>query len=74
MEVPLNEDMEGYQVEIMDGTDVVRVISADSPAVTYAAADQSADFGSLPASIVVRVAQLSSTYGAGGRGELTIWL
>jgi hypothetical protein len=58
----------------MDGPDVVRAISVDSPAATYSAAAQIADFGAPPTSIVVRVAQLSSTYGAGGRGESTIWL
>jgi hypothetical protein len=73
-EVPLAEAAEAYRVEITSGPDVIRVINAGSPAATYAAADQTTDFGALPASIIVRVAQLSSTYGAGVRAESTIWL
>jgi hypothetical protein len=58
----------------MGGTDVIRSIEAVSPTAIYAAAAQIADFGSLPPSISVRIAQLSSTYGAGERAESTIWL
>jgi HK97 family phage portal protein len=46
----------------------------DSPVASHSAAEQTADFGSLPSSFVVRLAQISSTYGPGGRGESTIWL
>jgi hypothetical protein len=73
-DIPLAEAAEAYRVEIMSEPDVIRVIDAVSSAATYAAADQTADFGALPASIIVRVAQLSSTYGAGVRAESTIWL
>jgi hypothetical protein len=73
-DVPLAETAEAYLVEIMDGADIIRAIETVNPATTYATAAQIADFGSLPPSISVRIAQLSSTYGAGIRAESTIWL
>jgi len=64
-EVPLAEDSEAYVAEILSGTTVVRTLNASSPSVLYAAADELADFGSVQATLDVRVAQLSATVGRG---------
>jgi hypothetical protein len=53
---------------------VIRTAEVNSAAWTYSADDQFADFGALPASLTVRAAQISSTYGPGARAESTIWL
>jgi hypothetical protein len=74
LEIPLAEEREAYLVEIMDGADVIRRAEVAAPAWIYPAADQIADFGAPPASLTVRVAQISSTYGPGARAESTIWL
>ncbi len=73
-DVPLAEAAEAYRVEIMDGPDVIRMIETATPSVIYTAAQQTADFGAPPSAFTVRVAQLSSTYGAGMRVESNIWL
>lgn len=64
-DVPLNEESERYEVDVMNGTTVVRTLSASSPAATYTAAQQIADFGAVQASISVRIAQLSTAIGRG---------
>ena len=64
-EVPLGEDTERYEVDILDGATVKRTLSATSPAVTYTAAQQTTDFGSPQSSISLRVFQLSTVHGRG---------
>jgi hypothetical protein len=71
-DVPLNEESERYEVDILDGADVVRTISTDSPAATYTAAQQIADFGSPQPSIAVRVYQISATVGRGRPAAATL--
>jgi hypothetical protein len=68
-EVPLENVPEAYVVSILDGAAVVRTIDVGMPAVTYAATEQIADFGSLPVSFGFRVAQLSPVYGPGHHAE-----
>ena len=58
----LGEDTERYEIDILD---VVRTLSATSPAATYTAAQQTADFGSPQPSISLRIHQLSTTAGRG---------
>jgi hypothetical protein len=64
-EAPLDVTPEAYAVTILDGGAAVRTIPAASPAVTYTAVDQTADFGSPPASFSFTVAQVSPTLGPG---------
>ena len=76
VDVPLGEDSEAYEVDIMNGGTVVRTLtaaaspggSAVTPAshtAVYTNADQVADFGTEQASLDVRVYQLSATLGRG---------
>jgi GTA TIM-barrel-like domain/Putative phage tail protein len=66
-DVPLAEDVEAYEVDVLDGSGaVVRTLSAASGAITYSAADIAADFPSgLPTPFRFTVYQLSATYGRG---------
>jgi hypothetical protein len=64
-DVPLGEEQERYEVDILDSGTVVRTIEATSPAVTYSAADQISDFGATQASVTVAVHQISATIGRG---------
>ncbi len=69
VDVPLNETSEAYEVEIMNGVNVVRTISGlTTPTATYSASEQITDFGSTQASVSVRVYQLSSVVGRGYAG------
>ncbi len=65
IEVPLGEEQERYQVEILDGDSVVRAFQTDQPLAIYTAADEVEDFGGAQSSISFRVAQLSAVAGAG---------
>jgi hypothetical protein len=71
-EVPLGEASEAYRVEILDGAEVIRTIETTAPLATYAAADQTGDFGGLPDAIAVRIAQVSASEGPGITAETTI--
>jgi hypothetical protein len=73
-DVPLAEAAEAYRLEVMAGPDVIRAIQTATPSAIYTAAQQTADFGAPPSALTVRVAQLSSAYGAGMRVESTIGL
>jgi hypothetical protein len=64
-DVPLLEESERYEVEILDGSDVVRVIASTTPAASYSATEQVADFGSTQTSLSVKVYQLSAVVGRG---------
>ncbi|KAB2911618.1 MAG: hypothetical protein F9K29_21985 [Hyphomicrobiaceae bacterium] len=72
VEVPLGEDEERYEVDILDGSDVVRTLSSATPSVVYTAADQTADFGYPQAAIDVRVHQISAVLGRGTPKQATI--
>ncbi|MFQ8433713.1 hypothetical protein [Amaricoccus sp. W119] len=43
--VPLGEEVEAYEVDILDGAIVLRILSATATRVTYTAADEVADWG-----------------------------
>ncbi|WP_375411222.1 glycoside hydrolase/phage tail family protein [uncultured Bradyrhizobium sp.] len=72
VEVPLGEETEAYALEIVSGSAVVRTIACTSPQAVYAAADELADFGAVQTSLHIRVAQLSSTVGAGLAADVTL--
>jgi hypothetical protein len=69
--VPLCEETEAYDVLVLSGPTVLRTTRVAAPALLYTAAQQSADFGSVPASITWRVAQVSRVYGRGVASEQT---
>ena len=64
-EVPLAEDSERYQIDILAGAAVKRTLASASPSITYTAADQTTDFGSPQAAVSVRVYQISAFAGRG---------
>lgn len=63
--VPLGEAFESYEVDIMNGSTVVRTITSSTPSVSYTSAEQTADFGSPQASVSCRIYQMSETRGRG---------
>jgi hypothetical protein len=71
-EIPLSEDAEAYEIDILNGANVVRTISTAVTTALYSAAEQTADFGSVPASFDAIVYQLSATYGRGAGTRRTI--
>jgi hypothetical protein len=64
-DVPLGEDTEAYEVDVLSESSVVRTLIASTPAALYPAAAELADFGSPQTSLSVRVYQLSAAAGRG---------
>ena len=62
-DVPVGEDSESYEVDVLDGETVMRTLIASLPSVTYTGAEQVADFGSEQSSVSIRVYQMSAAYG-----------
>ncbi|MEQ1769142.1 MAG: hypothetical protein ABL879_04825 [Devosia sp.] len=56
---------EAYRVEIRDGVTLKRVFEAGIATVTYAMAEQTADFGAPAVGFDFTVAQVSAVHGAG---------
>lgn len=71
-EVPLGEDAEQYALDILSGGSVVRTLTAATPSLLYAAADELADFGAPQASLHVRVTQVSATVGRGFAADVIL--
>jgi len=62
---PMSEASESYKVRIYNGLSVVRTIAVSAETFTYSAADQTADFGSVQASVTFDIVQVSAAYGDG---------
>jgi len=73
-EPPLGALAESYRLTILDGSTVKRSVTVAGPAYTYIAAEQTADFGSLPGSLQLRVSQMADNGGEGLNNQLTITL
>jgi hypothetical protein len=73
-EPPLGAPSECYRLDVLDGDAVVRSGLVASPAHFYTAGDQAADFGTPPASLRLRVAQIGADGAQGLNKELTITL
>ncbi len=70
VDVPLNEAVEAYDLEVMNGGAVIRnVHGLTDPTYTYTAAQQQADFGSPQSEVTIRVYQLSEQIGRGNMAE-----
>ena len=73
VEVPLGEDLEAYEVDVMGpGGTPLRTLASPQPQVLYPSAHVQADFGHHPSQFTVRVSQLSATAGRGTYREETI--
>ena len=64
-DVPLGEESERYEVDILSGGIVVRTLATTVPAASYGAAEQVADFGAVQPAVDARVYQLSALVGRG---------
>lgn len=63
---PLSEASEAYEVEILDGATVKRTITGlTTPAATYTAAQQTADWGAPQTTVTFRVYQISDAVDRG---------
>ena len=72
VDVPLSEESEQYEIDILDGGNIVRTLTSETVGVEYTAADQITDFGSEQASVDVRIYQMSVVVGRGTAGAATV--
>ncbi|MCE8508436.1 glycoside hydrolase TIM-barrel-like domain-containing protein [Ruegeria pomeroyi] len=75
VEVPLVEEVEAYEVEILDGATVKRVLTASTTSAIYTAAQQTADWGAPLApgdTLTIRIYQLSALIGRGAAKTVTL--
>ena len=66
--MPLGEESEAYEVEIMDGAAVKRTLATTTNSVTYSGAQQTEDWGALLGpgnTLSIRIFQLSALVGRG---------
>ncbi|MGE3712362.1 MAG: glycoside hydrolase/phage tail family protein, partial [Hyphomicrobiaceae bacterium] len=63
--VPLGEDLESYEIDILSAGTVIRTLASATTSATYTASQQTADFGSPQSEMDVRVYQLSAVWGRG---------
>jgi len=75
--VPLAEELEAYQVEILDGATAKRMLSTTTTSAVYTAAQQIADWGALLGpgdTLDIRIFQLSALVGRGAPKTVTLTL
>ena len=72
VDVPLGEESEQYEVDILNGATVVRTIATTSETASYTAAEQTTDFGATQSSVSVNLYQISATFGRGVAGSAII--
>ncbi|HEX3486128.1 MAG TPA: glycoside hydrolase/phage tail family protein, partial [Micropepsaceae bacterium] len=72
-EVPLGEESENYEIDILSGTTVVRTLQSSTPQATYTLAQQTADFGGQQWSVSVAVYQMSAVFGRGAERKATLF-
>ena len=75
VEVPLIEEVEAYEVEILDGATVKRVLNATTTSAIYTAAQQTTDWGGLLApgdTLDIRIFQISALIGRGAAKTVTL--
>ena len=71
----LAEEREAYEVEVLDGTAVLRTLATVTTSVTYAAAQQLTDLGTLLGpgdTLDLRIFQLSAAVGRGAANLVTL--
>ncbi len=72
VDVPLGEDMERYEIDILKGGDIVRRLVSTEPAARYTAAQEIADFGAPQSILNLRIAQTSTVAGRGFERSVTL--
>lgn len=72
VDVPVGESSEQYEIDVMNASAVVRTISTTTTSAIYTTAQQTADFGTIPATVTLRIYQMSEAVGRGYPLEVTM--
>ena len=72
-ETVLDQATEAYEIDVMNGTSVVRTVSLGAVRNwTYPASEATADFGSLPTSVTFVIYEIGAIVGRGFPQEVTV--
>ena len=71
-EVPLAEDAERYEIDILKEGVVIRTLASTQPSIIYGHADEMTDFGGLQSTLTLRIAQMSAAAGRGFERSVSI--
>ncbi|QRM28144.1 glycoside hydrolase/phage tail family protein [Microvirga sp. VF16] len=72
LDVPLAEDAERYEIDILRDNVIVRTLTGTQASVLYGNAEETADFGALQSALSLRIAQMSAVAGRGFERHATI--
>ena len=75
VDAPLAEEMEAYEVEILNGATIKRTLTTTTASAIYTAAQQTADWGALLSpgeTLDIRIFQLSALIGRGAAKTVTL--
>ncbi len=72
LDVPLGEEAERYEVDVLQGGTVIRTLASESPTVLYPAAEELGDFGAPQSALALRVLQISAAVGRGFAREVAV--
>lgn len=72
VDVPLSEEREAYEVDILSGQTVVRTITSEIPTTLYPVAEELTDFGSPVSELNICVGQVSQRIGRGPTRKATL--
>lgn len=72
VDVPLGEDSERYEIDIVKDGVVVRQIASNEPMAHYSTEQELADFGTPQSVLSLRIAQLSTIAGRGFERSVTL--
>lgn len=64
-DVPLGEEAEGYELDILSNGTRLRTLSTSTPSLIYSLDQQMADFGSPQSRIEIALYQMSASVGRG---------
>ncbi|MCA0343461.1 MAG: hypothetical protein LCH99_27500, partial [Proteobacteria bacterium] len=73
-EIPLDEPVEAYRLDILSGETAVRSVETPAPVFTYPVVQELADFGAPQAALSIRVRQLGRAIPLGLPARATITL
>jgi len=71
-EVPLGEEFERYEVDILSGSTVLRTLVSTEPSVLYGTDQEIADFGAPQSALSLRVSQVGAVAGRGFARAVTV--
>ncbi|MGO4525580.1 glycoside hydrolase/phage tail family protein [Microvirga sp. 2MCAF35] len=72
IEVPLAEDAERYEIDILRDNAVVRTLTSAQPSIVYGSVEETADFSGIQSTLSLRIVQISAVAGRGFERSVTI--